>query len=101
MNRDTPFSSAVVDLSAGATLDVPEVGRRYMSVMVVDQDRYVTEVLHEAGSHDLTVAARLLVDPDDPAEVTRVNAAQDELRLRAAASSVPSARGRRWTRSGT
>jgi hypothetical protein len=34
MNRDTLHSAAIVDLAAGATLTIPEVGDRYISVMV-------------------------------------------------------------------
>ncbi len=94
MNRDTLYSAAVVDLSEGATLDLPEVGRRYMSVMVVNENHYIIEVFHEPGSHDLTIekagtpyvliAARVLVDPNDPADIARVNALQDQLGLKAA-----------------
>ena len=37
-NRDTLYSSAIVDLSAGATLTLPDAGDRYLSVMVVNED---------------------------------------------------------------
>ena len=42
MNRDTIYSSALVDISEGATLTVPDAGDRYMSVMVVNEDHYLT-----------------------------------------------------------
>ncbi len=93
MNRDTLYSAAVVDISAGATITVPDGGRRYMSVMVVNQDHYVNRILHQPGPHDLTtgefgtpyvtVAARVLVDPADPGDVAAVNALQDRFGLRA------------------
>src|SRR5512144_2268443 len=35
MNRDTLYSSAVVDISEGATITIPDGGDRYVSVMVV------------------------------------------------------------------
>jgi hypothetical protein len=44
MNRDTLYSAAIVDISAGARLSVPDAGRRYLSVMVVNQDHYVNRV---------------------------------------------------------
>ena len=92
-NRDTLYSAAIVDISAGATLVIPESGDRYVSLMPVNQDHYVNTVFHEAGEHELTqeafetpfvcLAARILVDPSDPQDVAAVNALQDELRIRA------------------
>jgi len=34
MNRDTLYSAALVDISAGATLAIPDAGRRYVSALV-------------------------------------------------------------------
>jgi hypothetical protein len=44
MNRDTLYSTAVVDISQGATLTMPETRGRYMSVMAVNGDRYINRV---------------------------------------------------------
>jgi hypothetical protein len=55
MNRDTLYSMALVDISEGATLTVPETGDRYVSVMAVNQDHYVNRVFHEPGEHSLGV----------------------------------------------
>ena len=93
MNRDTLYSAAVVDISDSATITVPDAGDRYVSVMVVNQDHYVNRVFHDPGAHTLTVdefdtpwvavAARVLVDPSDAADVAAVNALQDRLTLQA------------------
>jgi hypothetical protein len=93
MNRDTLYSTALVDLSGGATITIPDAGGRYLSVMVVNQDHYINRVFHEPGDYDLSVeefdtsyvavAARVLVDPGDPDDVAEVNALQDQFRLRA------------------
>ena len=93
LNRDTLYSFAIVDLSEGATLVVPDAGERYLSVMIVDRDHYVRAVLHDAGTYDLAerapgadyvlVAARTLVDPDDPDDLARVAEVQDALQLEA------------------
>jgi hypothetical protein len=98
MNRDTLYSIAIVDIRDGATVTLPDVGTRYLSVMVVNQDHYINQVIHTPGAHELTladhdtpyvaVAARILVDPTDDADVAEVNALQDELQV-AAASAVP------------
>jgi len=91
MNRDTLYSLAVVDISEGATVTIPDSGDRYLSVMVVNQDHYINRVLHEAGEHALAVdefdtpwvnlAARVLVDPADLDDVAAVNALQDLFKL--------------------
>ncbi|MGH3214969.1 MAG: DUF1214 domain-containing protein [Trebonia sp.] len=93
MNRDTLYSGAIVDISAGASLTIPVAGRRYVSVMIVNQDHYVNAVFHDPGEHELTIeqfgtphvlaAARVLVDPADSADVATVNALQGELGLKA------------------
>ncbi|SEO61653.1 DUF1254 domain-containing protein [Trujillonella endophytica] len=96
MKRDTLYSFAVVDLSAGAAVTLPAAGERYLSVMVVDEDHYINRVLHDPGRHELTVeecggphvvvAARILVDPRDPADLAAVAALQDRLEVDAVAA---------------
>ena len=54
MNRDTLYSMAVVDISKGATVTLPDAGKRYMSLMVVNNDGYVNKVFYGAGSYKLT-----------------------------------------------
>ena len=93
MNRDTLYSSAIVDISQGATVTLPDGGGRYVSVMVVNQDHFINRILHEPGEHRLTVeefdtpwvgvAARILVDPADEDDVATVNALQDQLAINA------------------
>jgi hypothetical protein len=96
MNRDTLYSAAVVDISEGATLMIPDRGRRYVSVMVVNQDHYINRVFHEPGQHLLTVeefdtpwvavAARVLVDPANQDDVAAVNALQDRFAVESASA---------------
>ena len=93
MNRDTLYSSAVVDISEGATITVPDAGDRYLSMMVVNEDHYINRVFHDSGDYDLTVeefdtpyvgvAARLLADPGDSNDLAEVNALQDQFGLQA------------------
>ncbi len=96
MNQDTLYSTALVDISQGATVTLPDGGDRYVSVMVVNQDHYVNRVLHEPGEHHLTVdefdtphvllAARILVDPANPEDVAEVNRLQDQLSVTSVSS---------------
>ena len=96
MNRDTLYSVAVVDISEGATLTVPDAGARYLTVMVVNEDGYLNRVFHGAGAYTLSVAefdtpyvilvARTLMDPTDADDLAEANRIQDGLDLVAGAS---------------
>ena len=89
MNRDTLYSFALVDVSEGATITLPDAGDRYMSLMVINNDGYVNQVLHGSGKHALTLSdsgtpfvvilVRTLVDSDDPQDVAAVNALQEDM----------------------
>lgn len=92
MNRDTLYSAAVFDLDAGpVTIKLPEAGKRFMSMQVVDEDHYVPAVFYGAGRHVLTkedigtryvfVAIRTLVDPADRKDLDQVNTLQDAIRV--------------------
>lgn len=91
MNRDTLYSFVLADISQGADLTLPDAGDRYISAMIINQDHYINRVFHEPGTHHLTeedfgspfvgIGVRILTDPNDPADVTIVNALQDELAL--------------------
>lgn len=91
LNRDTLYSFAIVDLAEGAVLTLPDAGGRYLSAMIVNNDHYVTSILHDAGEHTLDaasvgtryalVAVRTLVDPGSSDDIAAVAALQDELGL--------------------
>ena len=55
MNRDTLYSSVLLDISAGATLTMPDAGGRYMATMIVNEDHLINAVYNEPGSHELTI----------------------------------------------
>lgn len=91
MNRDTLYSAAVIDVSEGATITVPDAGERYISVMFVNEGHYINRVLHAGGTYELTAqdlgsnfvmaAARILVDPEDAEDVAAVNELQQQFTL--------------------
>jgi hypothetical protein len=91
MNRDTLYSSAIVDISKGATLTIPETDGRYVSAMVVNEDHYVNNVYHDPGTYTLTmeefatpyvnISIRTLVDASDPADIEKGNAIQDGITI--------------------
>lgn len=93
-NRDMLYSTAIIDISEGATFTLPDVGDRYMSAMVINQDHYLNEVFHGGGSYALdmdtfdtpyvAVYLRVLLDATDPADVAAVHAIQDQMSIEAA-----------------
>lgn len=96
MNRDVLYSSAVIDISEGATLTIPEMGERYVSAQIVNQDHYMNDVFQGGGSYTLdidgfetpyvVVIIRTLVDASDPNDLAAVHALQDQMKLEAASS---------------
>ena len=92
LNRDTLYSAAVFDLDAGPVMiTLPDAGKRFMSMQVIDQDQYTSEVDYGAGHHTLTkekigtryvvLAVRTLVNPNDPKDVDAVHALQDAIKV--------------------
>lgn len=93
MNRDTLYSLGVVDISKGATVTLPDTGKRYMSLMVINNDGYVNKVFYGSGSYKLTTAdfdtpfvglvIRTLANPEDAADMAIAHKLQDGIRIEA------------------
>jgi len=91
LNRDTLYSAVIVDLDAGpATVTLPDAGSRFMSLMAVNQDHYVTSVTYsgtktftreEVGTRYVLVGIRTFVDPNDAADIAQVHALQDAVKI--------------------
>jgi hypothetical protein len=90
MNQDTLYSGTVLDLSKPATITLPEVGGRYMSMHVVNQDHYMF-VESKPGTYKLTkkkvgtrfalVTVRTFYDAGVPDDLAKAHAAQDKLEI--------------------
>jgi hypothetical protein len=88
MNRDTLYSTAVLDLSKPAAVTLPEADGRYMSLHVISQDHY-SYAVSEPGRYELTEDAvgsryaylifRTFIDADDPKDIEAANALQDAI----------------------
>jgi hypothetical protein len=89
-NRDTLYSFAVFDFEAGpVTVTLPDAGKRFMVMQVVNQDQYTPAVFYGAGRHTLTkagigtryaiVVVRMLVNPANPQDIQQIHALQDAL----------------------
>ncbi len=96
MNRDTLYSYALVDISKGASLTIPKLDGRYLSVMVINEDHYINKVYDSAGTYKInmkqfdtpyvTIVARTLVNASDPKDIKEANAVQDQIIVKAASA---------------
>jgi hypothetical protein len=90
MNQDTLYSAIWLDLSKPAKITIPDVGGRYMSMHVINQDHYMY-VESAPGTYELTedsvgtrfaqVSIRTFVDVSDPDDLAKAHAAQDRLEV--------------------
>lgn len=91
-NRDTLYSFAVVDLDAGpVTVTLPDAGKRFMGMQVLNEDQYTPATYYDAGAHTLTrekmgtryaiVVVRFLVDFSNKKDVGQVHVLQDSIKL--------------------
>lgn len=89
LNRDTLYSSMVVDLDAGPIIvSMPDAGQRFMSLIAIDEDHYAT-VVYGGGRHSYTrervgtrymlLGVRTLVDPDSADDLAQVHGLQDAI----------------------
>jgi hypothetical protein len=97
LNRDTLYSFGVFDLEAGpVTVTLPDAGKRYMALQVINEDHYAQDVLYapvthkftkgEVGTRYVAFAIRTFVDPNSPADVEAVHKLQDAIKVEQASS---------------
>jgi hypothetical protein len=93
LNRDTLYSSAVFDLEAGPVkITLPNAGKRFMSMQVINEDHYIFEVDYGAGNYNFTKAEvgtryvmmvlRTLADPANPQDLKQAHALQDAVTVK-------------------
>ena len=91
-NRDTLYSEAVFDLDAGPVkITMPNAGKRFMSMMAMNEDHYVYEVNYTPGGYSFTrpevgtrylfIGLRTLADPADPNDMKQAQALQDAVKV--------------------
>ncbi|MCE4223332.1 DUF1254 domain-containing protein [Methylobacterium sp. C25] len=92
MNRDTLYSFGVFDLDAGSvTITLPDTGKRFMSLQIVDQDQYTHQVVYGMGRNTLdkdkigtrymAAIVRTLADPEKPGDLDEVHRLQDSIKI--------------------
>ena len=90
MNVDTLYSALLLDLSEPVEVTLPELGGRYQSMHVVNQDHHMF-VKARPGTYELTeetvgtrfaaVTFRTFVDTTDPEDIEAAHAAQDAIKV--------------------
>ncbi len=90
-NRDTLYSYAILDLTTPATITMPDAGKRFQSIVALNEDHYIKHVGYEPGSVTLDqakmgsryahVAVRIFVDPNDPADIEEAHRLQDAIKV--------------------
>lgn len=92
LNRDTLYSQALFDLDAGpVTITLPNAGKRFISMQMIDGDHYTTQVIYTPGPHTfersksdpryLLALIRIFADPNDPADMQAVHKLQDAIKV--------------------
>lgn len=92
MNRDTLYSAAVFDLDAGpVAITLPDAGKRFLSMQIIDQDHYTPMVVYGGGTHTLTrknigtryviAAVRILANAADADDIREAVKLQDAIKV--------------------
>ena len=88
-NRDTPYSIGVFDVTSPVTITMPDAGKRFQSIMVINQDHYIKHVGYtpgpvvldqsKIGTRYAYVLIRTFVDPNDPNDMKALAGVQDRI----------------------
>jgi hypothetical protein len=91
LNRDTPYSQGVFDLTSPLTIEMPDTGDRFQSLMVINEDHYIKHVSYDPGTIVLTqkmigsryvyLGVRTFMDPKNPADMEAGKQAQDAIKV--------------------
>jgi hypothetical protein len=88
MNRDTYYSNAVVDVSKGAKIIMPDIPEgKYLSVQPVTEDHRIQKMMYGPGTFDLTTHTGthlyLIIRFDATFTEAEVKEIQDKMRIEA------------------
>ena len=92
MNRDTLYSGAVFDLDAApVTITLPDAGKRFVSLMIVNEDHYALDTVYapttitytreKAATRYIIAVVRTLVNAKDAGDVKAANLVQDAIKV--------------------
>ncbi|WP_221406494.1 DUF1254 domain-containing protein [Reichenbachiella sp. 5M10] len=90
MNRDTDYSFAILDGGGDVAITLPENDGRYMSLHIVNHNHITADVFYGPGRYVIPAPkttdffwanVRMQVNPNDTADIKKVNEYQDQLQL--------------------
>jgi len=89
MNRDTRYSSGIFDLEEDLTIILPEIGERFMSMTLTDENHFIKKTIYNAGKYTITkdeigsryiqVTIRIFVDAQNKYDNDIVTGLQDAI----------------------
>lgn len=95
LNRDTPYSLGVFDLSSPLTITMPDPKGRFQSLIVISEDHYIQHVSYGPGTFTFTpenigsryayVGVRTFMDPNSPKDMAVGARLQDAIQVSQAA----------------
>lgn len=90
-NRDVLYSAGVFDLDAGpVTVTLPNPGKRFMSMMVIDENHYsqtvyapgsFTYTKEKIGTRYIMLGVRTFIDPNDKNDLQKVKDLQNAIKV--------------------
>lgn len=97
MNRDTRYSMGIFDLTNNPlTITLPDAGKRFMSMQVINQDEYTKSVEYDPGDYKFTsesvgtrylcIIIRTLVNGDDEKDNKIVTDLQNNIKVKQTSS---------------
>ncbi|XZE52892.1 DUF1254 domain-containing protein [Planctomycetaceae bacterium SH139] len=93
MNRDTLYSMAIVDASDGAAVTLPDAGERYISLMYLDENHRVYDMVYEPKEHEIPAhtphmyaLVRIGIRSGDENDLAEIHKLQDQIKLEAKSS---------------
>lgn len=94
LNRDTPYTAGVFDLTSPVAITMPKTDGRFQSLVVINEDHFIKHVSYKPGTYVLGaknvgtryayVIIRTFMDPNSPSDIDKTHRIQDEITVRQA-----------------
>lgn len=91
LNRDTPYTAGVFDLTSPVTIAMPKTDGRFQSLVVINEDHYIKLVSYKPGAYTLSqknvgtryayVIIRTFMDPNSATDIDKTHKIQDEIKI--------------------
>jgi hypothetical protein len=89
MQRDTLYSIGVFDLTEPLTIVKPDAGKRFMSMLIINEDHSMLPVIHESGefaftreqvgTRYVTIIVRTFINSTSESDIKEANEIQDKI----------------------